>query len=615
MQTGSSSFRALENDVCLAEVMLDAASKPEVLATLSETQRIGFEVEPKEIGLQYRLMIGDLAPVNEIGQAFRRHVEWPSGQYLESARGLVAIHLFSRAEEESSQKWQQRATLPVVVNSSKVTEAGFEAMVEDLTSLSSGLLFDLLSKATAGLRQTQRLARASVSPRSAQLELRLLEELVDDLAVILTTIASQPQTVLRTQRVIAAWTGSERLSGDGLGWLLERGMNPGDAAVGHEMLVPRLHVVTDTKSSEHGVIRWFLELLNQRAAECARRAHAERKSIEADRPHRDRRVSGEPSLFETFDKPKIARLAEASRRAAGVACSVRGMLSLPYLARQRPIAPTSQTPIFRNVPQYHRFWRFMREYLRRTTVMLEHSLDERSKPTWRMYEQWVYLQIAAACEACGLRPSSQESLFRRLGTHLFTVDLRRGTTLGFTGADGRIVLLRYEPWIFSRGLAQRNGDAVFQGGEGEVPWSPDVLIEVFDAPQKGRVAQLAAAFVVDAKYSWRLEERHWEQTSKYQMIRDTETASQIVRQVWVALPGEVHESTTVRCRDESVRWTADGPSRPYSASEFLHAAVSIGPDPAKRRGSVSASAVELIRGTLAWLEFPEGARKGEQPVY
>jgi len=62
-----------------------------------------------------------------------------------------------------------------------------------------------------------------------------------------------------------------------------------------------------------------------------------------------------------------------------------------------------------------------------------------------MYEQWVFLQVAAACEEIGLRPSSHESLFRRLGAHLFTVDLRRGTRLGFTSTDGRIVIIRYEP--------------------------------------------------------------------------------------------------------------------------------------------------------------------------
>jgi hypothetical protein len=257
----------------------------------------------------------------------------------------------------------------------------------------------------------------------------------------------------------------------------------------------------------------------------------------------------------------------------------------------------------------------MREYLRRTTILLEHSLDERSKPTWRMYEQWVFLQIAAACEELGLRPSSHDSLFRRLGTHLFTVDLRRGTRLGFTAADGRVVLLRYEPWIFSRDIARRNAEAVFQGRDGEAPWSPDVLIEVFEPPAPGLPPRLTLAIVVDAKYARRLEEHHWQDTGKYQMIRDTETGTQIVRQVWVAIPGEVDESGMVAFRDQSVSWTPEGPDRPLGASEFLQGVVSLSPDPSLPPGTLAPGARELMLGLLTWLSFREVAgQQGGTPM-
>lgn len=610
-----SRFRAYVHDQCIAAVTLDTAAPEEVSATLSETQRLGFEVEPREDGEEYRILIGDQTPVDAIGKAFRRHIEWSSEQYLESARGLVRIKLFSRSEQLGDPGWRPRATLPVVVNSSKITEAVFESMVNDLTALSGGLLFDLLSKATAGLRQRAGRSTARVSPRSAQMELRFLERLVDELAATLIVIAEQPQTALRSERVIAAWTGSERLSADGLAWFLARGMNPREASVGHEMLGPRLQVVPETGSAEHGIIRWFLELLLQRAGECAQRASAERASLEADEPYRNRRFDGKPSLFEMFDQPKIARLVEAEKRAERVRRSIHGLLSLQFLARQRTIAPVEQTPVFRNVLHYHRFWRAMREYLRRTTVLLEHSVDERSKPTWRMYEQWVFLQIAAAFEHCGLQPSSHESLFRRLGTHLFTVDLRRGTKLGFTSGDGRVVLLRYEPWIFSRDLARSNGEAVFQGREGEAPWSPDVIIEVFETPSRERPLRLAAVIVVDAKYSRRLEEHHWSDTSKYQMIRETESASQIVRQVWVALPAEIDGASAFRFRDDSVSWTRDGPDRPFSASEFLQGAVSMAPDPKRSQGAVCESALEFVRGNLTWLGFREGERPADGEQY
>lgn len=600
-------FRAFHNEECVAEVSLDSPVYQGIHSILSETQRLTFAVEPKEPRIQYRIQIGDIAPEHAIGNVFRRCVEWPNDLYLDSARGLVDIRLYSRTEEPADSEWRRRAILPVAVNSSKLTEAAFEAMVGDLTALSSGLLFDLLSKSRTGLKSVADFSETRASPRSAQLELLLLEELARELALVLLEISKQPQTVLRTKRVITSWTGCERLSSDSLAWFLARGLDPRKATVGNEMLGPRLQVVPEPNSIEHGIIRWFLELLQERAIECAKRANAERISLEADKPYRNRRFGGDPSLFELFDQPKIDRLTESGGRAVRIAQSIRGMSTLPFLIRQLPTAPVEQTPIFRNVLSYHRFWCLMREYLRHTTILLEHNLDERSKPTWRMYEQWVFLQIAAACEEIGLSPSSHDSLFRRLGTHLFTVDLRRGTRLGFTATDGRLVLLRYEPWIFSRDIARRNGEAVFQGRDGEAPWSPDVLIEVYEPVTHDQPAQLTVAIVVDAKYSRSLQEHHWDDTSKYQMIRDTEGGAQVVRQVWLALPAQLNESSDIIFRDQSVSWTIDGPNRPLSASEFLQGAVSMAPDPLLPKGTLCPSARELMFGLLTWLNFREAA--------
>jgi len=604
---GLPTLRAYHGDDCVAEIPLDSPAPLDIRATLSESQRLTFEVEPREAGVDYQILVGDLAPSHALGTGYRRHVEWPSDLYLDSARGLVAIKLYSRPQEAPEGGWRPRATLPVAVNSAKLTESLFEAMIGDLAALSSGLLFDLLSKSTGGLTRRGAGDGARVSPRSAQLELRFLEDLVAELGGILLEIARQPQTALRTRRVIAAWTGSERLSPDGLSWFLARGLDPREATVGHELLAPRLQVVEASGSPEHGAICWFLRIVHERAAECAQRAKAERRSLEADKPYRSRRFGTDPSLFELFDQPKIDRLSEATLRAARIARAIRGMQALPFLRNQPPIAPLELTPVFRNVLSYHRFWRTMREYLRRSTILLEHSLDERSKPTWRMYEQWVFLQIAAACEEIGLSPSSHDSLFRRLGAHLFTVDLRRGTRLGFTAADGRVVLLRYEPWIFSRDLARRNGEAVFQGRDGEAPWSPDVLIEVFERPAAGLPPTLALAIVVDAKYARRLDEHHWQDTGKYQMIRATDSGAQIVRQVWVAIPGEPDDSGGIAFRDRSVSWTPYGPDRPLSASEFVQGAVSLAPDPSSPPGTVCPNARDLMRGILAWLSFREAS--------
>lgn len=602
-------FRAFHNDDCVAESALDKPAPGVLQATLLETGRLTFEIEPKEPTLEYCLQIGDLSLSSTRGKAFRHHVEWPSDLYLESARGLVDIKLFSRSEDSSSKAWRLRATLLIAVVSSKVSEEAFEAMVRDLTALSSGLLFDLVSKSFAGIAKRAAGSKPRISPHSAQLDLRFLETLVEDLGVTMLEISTQPESSLRAERVVTAWTGSERLSNDAIPWLAARGIDPREPSFGREILVPQLNVVSDSRCIEHGVIRWFLQIIQGRAKEYARRANAERKSIECDKLFRSRRFSNSPSLYELFDQPKIEKLAEAVSRARGIERALRGMLALPFLTNQRPVQPREPTPVFRYVLSYQKFWRSMRDYLRRSTLMLEYNLDERNKPTWRMYEQWVFLQIAAACEELGLTPSSQESLFRRLGTHLFTVDLRRGTRLGFTGRDGRVILLRYEPWIFSRDLALRNGDAVFQGREGEAPWSPDLLIEVFEPSIKAAPLRLSLAIVVDAKYAKKVQEHHWEDTGKYQMIRGTQSGAQVVRQVWVAAPSNPDGAGVITFRDPSLNWSPAGPDRPLSASEFLQGAVSLIPDPTATRGTVCPAAREFMVGLLAWLGFPESKTK------
>lgn len=599
-------FAVYHHDDCVVTLPLDSVVSGAAPAC-QEMDRLSFEVSPKEPGLEYRIQIGDVAPANALGRAYRRHVEWSGERYLESARGLVDIKLLSRPEHAPATGWQLRLTLLLAVSASKVTEAIFAAMVGDLASLSSGLLFDLASKSFAGITKGKPQSRAAVKlpPQSAQLELRVLEALVQEISCSLLEISRQPEVFLRSERRVATWTGSERLTNDGLSWFVARGIDPRHPSTEGGIVGPRLRIIAHTQCVEHGVIRWFLDLIRERTKDCAGHASAERQRIVADKPYRNHRFGGEASLYEAFDQPKLDKLNEAIARAQRIDRALRGMLELPFLRQQRAIAPREPTPIFRYVLNYHRFWRSMREYLQRSTLLLEHSLDERSKPTWRMYEQWVFLQLAAACEDIGLRPSSHDSLFRRLGSQLFTVDLRRDTQLRFTAADGRQVLLRYEPWIVARELARRGGDSLFQGREGEVPWSPDVIMEIFNPPVNGKPPQLAHAIVIDAKYTSRIEAHHWEGTSKYQMIRDTESGAQIVRQVWVASPVAPERGAVVRFRDPSVNWSLDGPDRPVGTLEFLQGAVAMAADPQSPRGTVCPAAREFITGLLAWLHFPE----------
>src|SRR5690606_15431345 len=99
------------------------------------------------------------------------------------------------------------------------------------------------------------------------------------------------------------------------------------------------------------------------------------------------------------------------------------------------------------------------------------------KPTWRMYEQWVLIQCLAALRATGLRSDPAEQLIREVGRSRFTLDFERGSEFLFHARDGRIIRVRYEPWIVTRADAAQIGESVYRRG-GSSEWSPDILIEV-----------------------------------------------------------------------------------------------------------------------------------------
>jgi len=115
-------------------------------------------------------------------------------------------------------------------------------------------------------------------------------------------------------------------------------------------------------------------------------------------------------------------------------------------------------------------------------ILLQDGGEERLKSTQRMYEQWVFFQLAAAFRMAGLACSSQDGLFRRSRRFRFTLDVDRGARLTFLAADGQAVVLRFEPWIVPYDSALQRQDTLYRGAvREESAWSPDVLIEFLAA--------------------------------------------------------------------------------------------------------------------------------------
>jgi hypothetical protein len=187
-------------------------------------------------------------------------------------------------------------------------------------------------------------------------------------------------------------------------------------------------------------------------------------------------------------------------------------------------------------------------------LVLEDGAQERVKSTHRLYEQWVFFQLASAFRAAGLTCISQEGLFHRSHRYRYTLDVDRGARLTFTAPDGRAVALRYEPWVLPMHAAGQRRDSVYRGRAGDTAWSPDILIEFFGGPGAGPSAgAVDYAVVVDAKYTGRLEEHHWSDVGKYRDIRATHNRRQVVKQVWLAY---LDPNESISFTDTELSWPA-----------------------------------------------------------
>jgi hypothetical protein len=246
-----------------------------------------------------------------------------------------------------------------------------------------------------------------------------------------------------------------------------------------------------------------------------------------------------------MDAPRVAKLEDAAATADVLVSEIRmARRSFPVLAATHGVRDASSSPVFRNIRHYHKAWRLMLGYLNSSAVVLDASTEERTKQTWRTYEQWVFLQLAAAFRRAGLQCSSQRDFVTALSRDRFTIDLQRGTRLVFVAPDDRRVVMRYEPWVFSRKVASDLGETVYQGSDSDVPWSPDMLLE-FMRPIGDTRFGLEYAVVVDAKYVRQLRDTHREQCLKYMKIRSVETGEMIR---WYGPPRDL------RHRDTSLSW-------------------------------------------------------------
>lgn len=562
------------HDEVLSAIDFNAKSVSEVRQiAVYEQEDYGFCLEDREPGLIYALWTGDvrlelggradpLEQAASIGKPFGSRVLWQDGKYFDGARGRVQIRLCcgrnSHTEEEPD--WEDRVLWPVYVVSTKITEESFETMFDELRSLAGGLLFDLVSKATMALR-TGNKGESPVWHYSSQLELRLLEQLWENLSSALYVIFNDPWTQLAPVSRMAFCYGSEKFEARALSTLALKGIDPRSRYTIKPFHAHRRVLRENFKIIEHKIIAGFLCFLLERLQDCRLNIKRHASSIEEDRPYRQLPSSAGASLYDTIDIPKLKKLGYAMKRVNILEGQIRAALASDCLRGITQCLSYPDTPVFRNVESYYRVGSIIQKYLNSALIVLAEGDEERLKSTSRLYEQWVFVQIAAAFKKVGLACISREGMLNRVRRYRYTLDIDRGASLTFSAPGGWHIVVRYEPWILPKGVAEQRRDTVYRASR-HIAWSPDILIE-FSAEQKTNTTAVGPsveyAVVIDAKYTMFVTKNHRQAVEKYLDIRATANQRQVVRQVWVAAPCFGADSE-IHLWDSNIAWSNCGPT-------------------------------------------------------
>jgi hypothetical protein len=514
-----------------------------------ETAHVGFEVDDHDECVSYEILIGDI-PIAAQPQEHRSRLEWPASPCLDGASGVTQISLRDAATGDVL------ARCLALVAPSKLSESAYEAMFADMRRISVELLLDLISKSRLALARRPSSRSGGVQPLTARLELSQIRQFWNRFSPILADILGDLHTELRLRQSMRRLRPGERLMPDVLRRFKQRGLSAREA-VRCGTLVELPTATPDRNTRENTVIVAFMDMLWRRVDRSLKRARVERDMRLARMHNFGPYDEALLRFLQLREGPKIARLQEIIDAGEGIVTEIRRAMqnfAVPVTRMSRQdFLGSLNSPYFRNHRHYARAARLMRGFLNTTAVVVEQGDAEGAKSIETIFEQWVFFQISAACQAAGLRCISHKSIFEPIARDRFSVDLERNAGIDFAATDGRVVRLRYEPTILRLQAAQ-GIDSVYQE-QSSSAWTPDIVVEVLVPGRDPRDYRLAYVAVIDAKYT--TEGRVWdrlEKIEKYREIRSVDTGNQIARQVWVAASIDA----SLQPRDKAVAWSAGG---------------------------------------------------------
>ena len=543
-------FIVFSGPAILLDVPLGGPTAPATFE-VTETTRIGFEVQDHDESISYEILIGDFPlPENTGPQEHRGRLEWAASACLDGASGVTPISL-----RDVNSGFDLVRTY-ALVEPSKLSAIAYDRMFNDVRQVSIELLLDLVSKSRVAVSRGLPVRRDSLQALTARVELTQIRRFWRGYSAILSYIFDEPHMELRTSSTVRRLHSGERLDGRVLREFAQRGLRVRQALrTGTLLELPTALPSRDTL--ENRAIVAFIDLLCRRVERSLTRAREERVMRTASITVHGEADSALRRFVQLREEPKIAKLQEVIESAETLLNNMRRAIRVFAVPVSRMLPRDFfdgfDTPVFRSHPRYSLVAQMMRDFLRNTAVVVEQGDSEGAKPIETIYEQWVFFQICAALRDAGLTCVSHNSIYEPIARDRFSVDLDRNASITFEAPDKRIVRLRYEPTILPHHAAQ-GIDSIYRG-RSESPWTPDIVLEILKPRDDPRDYCLVYAVVIDAKYTTVANtENRLERIEKYREIRSVETRDQIARQVWVAAPIRA----SLQPRDEAITWSAAG---------------------------------------------------------
>jgi len=503
---------------------------------LEETDSLSFTIEDYPEHVDFRLHIGDKQLPDAMN--YRQFMEWEKSQYLSNCIGKVQIVLEVRSKD--SNIWQAVFLVEVFCYPSKISRQQYKIMLQDISTISRGLLLDIVSKTSSFFGWV---ATKSVDELSGVEEYLLINQFLSQFEPILERINRDPGNRLTVTNIQSLCYGQENFTPKSLAQMTRSGSDPRKKGYRRPFQCEIQRKERTFDIWENRQISALCNWVADRSSLVASKAQIQIDTIKRDKQWRRLAPKGKISLWDLEDAPRITQL----ERSIDSCRKIQRRLSL-YPKRFVFLEGVSKskldlkpTPRFMKDLFYSHAYSVMIEFISNNGLIFDNGiLEQKLKDTSKLYEYWIFLLIffylkkrlclSATTEAPFLNPTSNKDRY--------ALNINSGDHIIFLAQNGFKVAIHYEPTFFTKTEAEKIGSRFIRSTlRGSKPLVPDIFIEILSGTTES--PNLEYGIVIDCKYTSRIMEVHWNDVEKYQsQLFESIGLRNVADQLWIIHPGE-----------------------------------------------------------------------------